>query len=237
VALATPAGTAAILAVLPVTAALAGLLATSSRGALGALVAAAALATARGRRRAAAVVLVAVVPLLWLGADFVRPRLSRLEADTPARTAVWEDVLGRMPGLWLSGTGFNTFGAAMSRVRPWRLPAGATPWTTREQEQLLLASRIGYRTPPGVPGVSWYREAHNDYVQVLVECGIPGLLVALWAAAAALRHARHDGWVLAALLALLLHEAVDFDLQIPAVAVLFVTVASLAEAGGRRAEA
>lgn len=82
------------------------------------------------------------------------------------------------------------------------------------------------RVPATLPGTTWYREAHNDYVQLLVETGLPGLGLALLAAFAALRSARQDPWLLAALTGVLLHEAVDFDLQIPAVSVLFVTLAA-----------
>lgn len=82
----------------------------------------------------------------------------------------------------------------------------------------------------GLAGMGWYREAHDDYVQVLVETGIPGLLIALWAAIAVLAAARSDPWLLAALAGVLLHELVDFDLQIPALAVLFATLCAL---GGR----
>ena len=64
-------------------------------------------------------------------------------------------------------------------------------------------------------------------MQLLVETGVPGLLIALWAALAALAAVRSRPWQLAALAGVLLHELVEFDLQIPAVAVLFVAVAAL----------
>jgi hypothetical protein len=64
-------------------------------------------------------------------------------------------------------------------------------------------------------------------VQLLVETGIPGLLLGLWAALAALRRARHDPWLFAALSGVLMHTFVEFDFQIPALAVLFVALAAL----------
>ncbi len=130
-----------------------------------------------------------------------------------------------MHGYWLTGSGFNTFAYAMSRATPWALPEGATPWPSP------LASGPdgawpGVRVPATLAGTTWYREAHNDYVQLLVETGLPGLTLALLAAFAALRAARQDPWLLGALAGVLLHEAVDFDLQIPAISVLFVTLAA-----------
>jgi O-antigen ligase len=74
-------------------------------------------------------------------------------------------------------------------------------------------------------GTDWYREAHNDYVQVLVESGLPGLAIALWAAWSALRRNASHRWVFGALLAMLLHALVEFDFQIPALPALFVVLA------------
>ena len=88
---------------------------------------------------------------------------------------------------------------------------------------------MGYRAPGDLPGLAWYREAHSDYVQLLVETGVPGLLIGLWAGLAALAAARRDPWLFAALAGVLMHAFVDFDLQIPAIPALFVVLA----AGGR----
>jgi hypothetical protein len=84
--------------------------------------------------------------------------------------------------------------------------------------------------------LAWHREAHYDSVPLLVETGAPGLLIGLWAGVAVLAAARRDPWLLAALAGVLMHEFVDFDLQIPAVAALFVVVAALGrprEGGGQ----
>ncbi len=94
---------------------------------------------------------------------------------------------------------------------------------------LAAGERLGYRAPGDLPGLAWYREAHSDWVQLLVETGVPGLLVGLWAALAALAAARRDPWLFAALAGVLMHVFVDFDLQIPAIPALFVVLA----AGGR----
>jgi len=64
-------------------------------------------------------------------------------------------------------------------------------------------------------------------VQTLVEAGIPGLLIALWAAVAALGTVRRDPWLLDAVAAVLMHAFVDFDLQIPAIPVLLVCLVAM----------
>jgi hypothetical protein len=56
---------------------------------------------------------------------------------------------------------------------------------------------------------------------------VPGLLVSLWAGLAALAAARRRPWVFAALAGVMMHEFVDFDLQIPAIAALFVVLAAI----------
>jgi O-antigen ligase len=83
-------------------------------------------------------------------------------------------------------------------------------------------------------GVRWYREAHNDYLQLLLETGVPGLLLGLWAATATLLAARRDPWLLAAVAGALLHALVEFDFQIPAIPVLFVAIVALAGAASTR---
>lgn len=102
--------------------------------------------------------------------------------------------------------------------------------------------------PPGTYGV--WREAHNDYVQLLAEVGLMGMIPALLALFFFLRYDlftaitdrgradRYMGIGLAmGVVSLLLHSLVDFNLQIPAVAFLFVLVAGLLTASRREAGA
>ena len=229
-ALASPDGIRLVYSLVPPLATISALIATTSRGALLAfavslVLAAVGLRRARGVPAWALAIGCVAMAFSWYGLERAEARFRMLSDDTPGRSLVWKDSLARMHGRWLTGSGFNSFAFAMSRATPWTLPEGATPWPAP------LASGPegawpGVRVPATLPGTTWYREAHNDYVQLLVETGLPGLGLALLAAFAALRSARQDPWLLAALTGVLLHEAVDFDLQIPAVSVLFVTLAA-----------
>jgi O-antigen ligase len=86
-------------------------------------------------------------------------------------------------------------------------------------------------------------EAHNDYLQLLVETGLLGLATMLWFLATIFRRApkKIGHWesemsgavTLACLLGLsgiLVHSAVDFNLQIPANAALFYVMCTIAAA-------
>jgi len=92
----------------------------------------------------------------------------------------------------------------------------------------------------GKVGFWYYKHAHNDYLQFAGEFGLPGLammagivILSLWhAARAQLR--RHNRMmrglgcgVLMAIVALLIHSAVDFNLQIPANAATFVVILAM----------
>lgn len=221
-------GTALIYASVPALASLAALVAANSRGAALAFVLAFAFAglSSVARRRRAWVIGLGLVLLLlaWFGIGRLGARFERLPAEARGRTVVWEDTLRRLPGSLLTGSGLNTFAASMSRVTAWALPKGATPWQEPYETSIARAPRLGYRSHVESPGFAWYREAHNDYLQVLAECGLPGLLIVLWACVAALRHARQDTWLFVAVLAVLLHSFVDFPLQVPGVAALFAVL-------------
>jgi O-antigen ligase len=232
VALASPEGTRLMLAVVPALASISALVASTSRGGLVAFVLGLVLAGI-GLRRQRGVspwlfgLALGLMAITWFGVERLEVRFRTSAADSAGRTVVWRESLGMLRRAWLTGYGFNTFGLATGRATPWRLPLGATPWESAIAEAARLGVTIGYRTPARIPAIVWYREAHNDYVQVAVECGVAGLIVALWAAVRVLKAARLDPWVMAALAGVLLHVMVDFDLQIPAITVLFVCIAGL----------
>jgi O-antigen ligase len=231
-ALHTPEGTALVYACLPALAAIAALLATTSRGAILAFVLSLATALLARRPRGRGAMLAMAVAFLamgltWFGLERLGDRFSAIPDNAPGRTRVWSDALARMDGRWLTGAGLNAFEAHLSRVPAWRLPEGATPWPDEAREPFESGARVGFR----FQGSDWYREAHNDYLQVLVESGVPGLLIALWAAAAALHRNAPSRWVFAALLGMLLHALVEFDFQIPALPALFVVLAAWRRSG------
>ena len=193
VGLQTREGTALVYAALPPLLGIGALIASTSRGGILAFCAALAIAAFGVRARkgtpawAAALVFVAVA-LTWFGLERLEVRFLRASDDAPGRTVVWRESIQSMHGSrWATGYGFNAYAAALSRVPAWALPTGATPWPEAVALPLMAGERLGYRAPGDLPGLAWYREAHSDWVQLLVETGIPGLLVGLWAALAALR--------------------------------------------------
>jgi O-antigen ligase len=233
-------GTRLLYAALPPLVGIAALLASTSRGGLLAFVAGLALAAIGLKSRrgtpvwAAGLVFVALV-LFWIGLERLQIRFMEAPEDAPGRTLVWKESLALMQGpRWMAGTGLNTWADALTRVPAWRLPRGATPWPPAVRDVLESGARVGYRAPSGQPGLAWYREAHNDWLQLLVETGLPGLAIGLWGALAALLAARHAPWLFAALAGPLMHAFVDLDFQIPAIPTLFVVLATLA---GRSAAA
>ena len=237
VGLQTREGTRLVYAALPPLLGIGALLASTSRGGILAFGAALGIAAVGVRARKgtpawAAALVFAAVALTWFGLERLEVRFLRASDDAPGRTVVWRESLEAMHGSrWTTGYGFNAYAEALSRVPAWRLPAGATPWPEAVAARLVAGERLGYRAPGDLPGLAWYREAHSDWVQLLVETGVPGLVVGLWAALAALAAARRDPWLFAALAGVLMHAFVDFDLQIPAIPALFVVLA--AGANGR----
>jgi hypothetical protein len=221
-------GSAVLFAAAPPLLAVGALVATLSRGGLLAFLGGAAIAVASRRARvglATAVPLaLAGMALAWFGVERVGARFERLTLEPDGRQLVWADTARRLHPYLLAGSGLNTFEAAMSRVGAWRLPEGATPWSP-EELGVVEAPRLGYYMPEGSGG--WYREAHNDYLQMAVEGGGAGFAILVWGAWAVLRRHRNAPWILAALGGVMLHSLVDFPMQIPAVAMLFVTLAAL----------
>lgn len=192
-----PEGTSLLRALLPPLATTVSLVATTSRGGLLSLVASLLVARRTLRRRS------------WLG----------------WRLAFWLVVLGVLAvgvgalSLRFSQVADELRPGSHGRLSIWRASLAAMDggWI----------AGWGYNTfALRVRDWIMYPSAHNQYLQMLVETGLIGLGIALWGAVATIRSVRHDGWLLAAIVGVLLHSVVEFSLQIPAVSLLFVTLAA-----------
>jgi len=144
------------------------------------------------------------------GAELTARITNRLDA-MELRRNIWSDSVTLIRDFPLTGTGLNTFGTAMIRYQ------------TSQTDQ-------------------HFQEAHNDYLQLLVE---GGLLIALPAAAALLlmvrairqRFAENDDdvetyWVrvgaVVGLATIATQAVVEFSLQMPGNAALFVVLLAIA---------
>lgn len=196
------------------------LLMTGSRSGLGCfavVVCGAAIWTSRrGSTRAvigaavAALVLV-LVALQWAGRDAALERFAHDPQSISFRLSIWRVSAGMLRHFPLLGTGLDAFGTATILYEPAGTPAH-------------------------------YNEAHNDYLQLLVEGGIVTFALVLVAIASAARavtvrfRANDDGphayWVrvgaVTGLVAIALQSLVEFSLQMPGNAVLFVVLLAMA---------
>jgi O-antigen ligase len=197
------------------------LLMTGSRSGLGcftiAMIAAAVL-TQRGRSTVAAaafslaVVIFVGIALAWAGRDATA--LERIASDRGSvqlRLDVWHVAGSIVRDFPVFGTGMNTFGTAT----------------------------VLYK----LPGSDMhFNEAHNDYVQLLVEGGIVTLALVFLAlagiASGAIRRLRDESdgpeahWIrvgaVTGIVAMAVQSLVEFSLQMPGNAVLFVVLLALA---------
>jgi O-antigen ligase len=126
-----------------------------------------------------------------------------ISGDT--RAQIWHDTWGLIGSYPLTGAGLGTFESAFLR-----------------QQRVAPMNTIDY--------------AHNDYMQVMAELGIPGLLLMLAMAGRlvwVLGRARADRWLaiacMGSLAAIGLHSFVDYNLYIPANAMVLAWVAAVAE--------
>jgi O-antigen ligase len=191
-----------------------GLLASLSRsgiggGLLGIAVASAIIA--RGNRRSVAVILIAIflfaaVFSSWIGMDPLIMRFESLGAgakDSEVRLAIWRDTLRLIRDSPLLGTGLGTY-----------------IWSSLHYQSSWFSFR--------------YEHAHNDLLETAADMGIPAAVI-LWSALGTIfvrlvrkcSNLAHSSDRVAAagcsgaIAALMLHSLTDFNLQIPANALLF----------------
>jgi O-antigen ligase len=186
----------------------AGLLASQSRGGVGAFALAALVLPLVSRRRrptALAVALLVGLGVAWVGVGGV---LSAFEVRgvRASRLDLWRDMLPMVKHFPVFGVGWNAFATAY----PWY----QTVWKT-----------------------DWIGQAHNDYLQALLDGGLLGLLLVAGLLAVAFKGALARAprsplelGLFGALLGFALHAVVDFNGQIPANAATWISLAALAVA-------
>jgi O-antigen ligase len=184
----------------------AGLVASGSRGGVAAFgLTALVLPFVSGRRRttAVAVLLLATLGVARIGLGGI---VGAFEARgiKGSRLDLWADMLPLFPDFPVFGLGLNAFSTAYPRHQ--------TVWPTE-----------------------WIGEAHSEYLQVLLDLGLVGTLLVgtllVLVFRAALRGAARGGLDLGlfgALLALAIHNLVDFNWQIPANAATWIALGALA---------
>ena len=206
VALGDPAGIAAFRRGAAAMVLMVGLLASHSRGGLLAF-GAASLALVALLRRWRALLLPLVAAVVVIGLFWVDVGATRAAFETrglhQSRFALWGDAVRMFPRFPVLGAGFNAFGTSYTQ----------------------------YQT---IERYEWYGEAHNEYLQALLDLGVVG---ALLVAALLLRLTRAgvraaavtplDAGVFGAILACCIHNAVDFNWQIPANAATFAALAGV----------
>src|SRR5262249_25855876 len=143
---------------------------------------------------------------------------------------MWQRTLRVVPAFPLWGTGLGTF----RYVELWQ--RGTTPLNPDAARQGALAIE---------PVVADH--AHNDFVEILIEAGVPGPLTVLAMLVFVYRSGLRAAWRrdrgrtaslalggVCGLTAVVVHSLVDFGMRAPAIALLTTVVcAALCAAGGR----
>jgi len=119
------------------------------------------------------------------------------------RPWAWKDSLNILKDFPIFGSGLGTFGYIFPQYR-----------------SFYLQARYAY--------------AHNDYLQALVECGVLGFSIVLWGiiafSRAAFKYSKKDNislCLLTSVVAIGIHSFFDFNLHIPANAIMLVIIISL----------
>jgi O-antigen ligase len=165
----------------------------------------------------AAIVAVILAGIFWIGAEPVINRVAQGQAPSAqqqtesffsSRGWVWRDTLTMIRANPFFGVGLGAYGTAF-------------PVYTQSDGSL--------RVP----------QAHNDYLQIVADCGIVGGLIGLWFIVlmfrAMLRSLKsRDPWLAglalgagAGIFAMLVHSVFDFNLQLPANALLFLILTAV----------
>lgn len=145
----------------------------------------------------------------WFGIDEVATRIENTQAEQEMRHQLLPYMLDMAEDFWLTGTGAGTF---------------ADTFPLYKQQMTTL----------------WYNEAHFDYLQFLIEFGVIGstplLIIVLWSLAKTfqiIRYRRSKLLVAAGFTCLMaltasgIHALVEYNLQRPATASLFVIFLAL----------
>jgi len=157
--------------------------------------------------------------IYWVGAGEVLDRLGQTEVQSDLR-----------------GFGEEKSSFLESRGPIWRdtLAMIRENWTTGVG---LGAFETAYPVYSKSNGTVIVSQAHNDYLQILADCGVLGGAIALWFVVVlfrnlvrAIQHQDEVKSVMAlgcggGLVAMLVHSLFDFNLQIPSNALLFLTLA------------
>lgn len=213
-----------------------------------------------GLRPRAAVVSLAAIGAVLLGAGILlNGSMAVVLLGAPvALASAMIPRWGQQPRVrrWLLPAGLLAVAAALALAfafRGWLDPAGnswstrATMWSTSAgalRDHGVIGSGAGtfegiyrrYETVEAVPG-TYVNHAHNDYLELAIEMGLPGLLLLAafltwWAARSvkAWRRPHVDHYARAAVIgsaAVLVHSLVDFPLRTAAIAALFAACAAL----------
>lgn len=91
-----------------------------------------------------------IVYSVWIGLDPVIEKFAETTRQLPNRTSIWKDSLGMIRDFPVTGTGLGNFNLA---------------YTLYKKE---------------AAGPYIYDHAHNDYIELAVETGIPGFVLVMW---------------------------------------------------------
>jgi hypothetical protein len=168
--------------------------------------------TAKGRLLGTYLALVVVAAVAWAGIDAIGARFAEVDWKLGGRAGAWADAWRIHQAFPWFGTGLNTYGSAT-----------------------LLLQEFEKAT-------AHYVEAHNDYLQLLVEGGwlvtVPALALALLFTAEVRKRFRegYDDrtgyWIrlgaVTGLVAIVFQEIVEFSLQMPGNAAFFTVLCAIA---------